>query len=314
MSAEDALSMHENYNMLALADLLLAREMNHVELMRKAHVIGTAVGLYLIRKSDPWPKKGSHAARGKRPPRTLGNSEVRDYSWPCILVFVDEWLEEGKIHWRDMVPDSLYLDGHRKVPVCVVCAPRQDTVESEVRNVVYPSSRIGGGFPVFARVQGREHIASIGCLVRDGHTVYALTNRHVTGAEGEVVFGRFGGQMLPIGVSSEKQLTRRPFTEVYAGWAGKETYLNLDIGLIRVNNLDCWTAQVYSIGTMGPMADLGVDNLSLRLIDCPVVAYGCGSGKMSGAIKALFYRYKSVGGFEYVSDFLIGARNDRQLV
>ena len=30
---------------------------------------------------------------------------------------------------------------------------------------------------------------------------------------------------------------------------------------------------------------------------------------MQGRIEALFYRYKSVGGFEYVSDFLIGPRD-----
>ena len=94
--------------------------------------------------------------------------------------------------------------------------------------------------------------------------------------------------------------------------AVKETYAHLDIGLIKVDDLNCWTADVYGIGTMGPIADLGMDNLSLRLIDCPVRAYGCGSGHMRGQIKALFYRYKSLGGFEYVSDFLIGPRAGRR--
>ena len=49
------------------------------------------------------------------------------------------------------------------------------------------------------------------------------------------------------------------------------------------------------------MADLGIDNLSLRLIDCPVRATAAVRA-MNGQIKALFYRYKSLGGFEYVSD------------
>ena len=176
----------------------------------------------------------------------------------------------------------------------------------------YPSFKIGGGFPVIADVQGREHVASIGCLVRDGHTVYALTNRHVTGPEGEIVYAQLAGEKARIGVSSSKQLTRLPFTEMYPGFAGKETYANLDIGLIRVDDLNGWTADVFGIGTMGPLADLGIDNLSLRLIDCPVRAYGCGSGPMSGRIKALFYRYKSLGGFDYVSDFLIGPRETNQ--
>jgi hypothetical protein len=306
---EAALSLHNEYSMLNLADLLLARERNHVELVRKAHVVGTAVGLYLIRKKEPWqppdPKE-----RVRWPPRTLGNSEVRDYSWPCILAFVDDWKEDAELSWEDRLPRAVYLDERRKVPVCVVLAPTVDRPEPSIRPVVFPSSTIGGGFPVIVVVQGREHIASIGCLVRDGHTVYALTNRHVTGPEGEPVFAQLGGERVRIGVSSSKQLTRQLFSKMYPEWAGKETYLNLDIGLIRIDDINRWTANVYGIGELGPMADLGADNLSLRLIDCPVRAYGCASGPMKGAIKALFYRYKSLGGFEYVSDFLVGPRGD----
>ncbi len=312
MEAGAFLSLHNEYNMLSLPDLLLAREKNHVELMRKAHVVGTAVGLYLIRKKDPWPKGNERLVRKSHPPRTLGNSEVRDYSWPAILVFVDQWKEPHDIGWRDMIPEAIYLDENRKVPVCVVYAPREEVIDTQVRNVVFPSSRIGGGYPVIAKVQGEEHIASIGCLARDGHTVYALTNRHVTGEANEPVYGRFGGVDMRIGVSAKQQLTRKPFSAVYSNWAGKNTFLNMDVGLIRVDDLNRWTAQIYGIGTAGPMADLGIDNLTLRIIDCPVRAYGCASGQLRGSIKALFYRYKSAGGFEYVSDFLIGARSENE--
>ncbi len=311
MKDPNPLSMHNEFNMLSLPDLLLAREKNHVELMRKENVVGTAVGLYLIRNTDPYPGRHPRQKPAKQAPRTLGNSGVRDYSWPCVLVFVDDWKEAGDLKHEDAIPRALYLEDGRKVPVCVVYAPRQDYVETELRNVLYPMARIGGGFPVIAQVQGREHIASIGCLVSDGHTVYALTNRHVTGPKGEPVYARIGGAPVRIGVSSGSQITRLPFTEVYPSWAGKDVFVNLDIGLIRVDCLERWTAQVYGAGTVGPMADLGIDNLTLRLIDCPVQGYGCGSGHMTGQIKALFYRYKSVGGFEYVSDFLIGSRSGR---
>ena len=302
------LDFHNEFNMLDLPDLLLARELNHVELMRRPNVVGTAVGLYLIRKHDPF----GTVPTGERPPRTLDNSEVRSYSWPCILVFVAVWKPLRELKFDERIPESLYLDGRRKVPVCVVHAPKEDVIETSMRGVVFPGSRIGGGFPMIADVQGREHVASVGCLVRDGHTVYAMTNRHVTGPEGEVAYAQLAGERVRIGVSSSKQLTRMLFPQLYPGLAGKETYVNLDIGLIRLDDLNDWTASVYGIGTMGPMADLGIDNLSLRLIDCPVRAYGCGSGPMRGAIKALFYRYKSLGGFEYVSDFLIGARRTGQ--
>jgi hypothetical protein len=82
--------------------------------------------------------------------------------------------------------------------------------------------------------------------VRDGHTVYALTNRHVTGPAGEPVYTRVAGETIRIGVSSAKQLARLPFTNLYPEFAGKQTYANLDVGLIRVDDLNGWTAEILT--------------------------------------------------------------------
>ena len=306
--ADDPQLLHHEFNMLGLADLLMAREKNHVELMRKKNVVGTAVGLYLIRRSDPWPPRIPPKKRGVR---TLGNSHVRPYSWPCVLVFVKKWADDHHLGPDDRVPRSLYLEDNRKVPVCVVEAPPVLLNQPNPRNVLFPSYRMGGGFPVIARVQEREHLASIGCLLTDGHTTYALTSRHVTGEPGEVVYTRLGGESVRIGVSSRKQLTRKLFSEVYPAWPVKKAYLHMDIGLIRLDDVSRWTAQVFGIGQMGEVAALGNDNISLRLIDAPVKAYGCASGLMKGAIKALFYRYAVSSDYDYVSDFLIGARDQR---
>jgi hypothetical protein len=49
---------------------------------------------------------------------------------------VNEWKTERELHWQDRVPRSLYLDEKRKVPVCVVYAPRQDMAETPIRPVV----------------------------------------------------------------------------------------------------------------------------------------------------------------------------------
>src|SRR5262249_39085672 len=127
----------------------------------------------------------------------------------------------------------------------------------------------------------------------------------------EVVHSKVGGEMILIGTASHKQLQREPFGKVYPEWSGKSVLLNLDVGLIQIDDLTRWTAQVFGVGMIGPLADLGTDNFSLGLIDAPVTGYGCATGLMKGAIKALFYRYNSIGGFEYVSDFLIGARGPR---
>jgi hypothetical protein len=193
-------------------------------------------------------------------------------------------------------------------------APRVETVtQLAPKELTFPKGEVAGGYPVTSTVQGSERHASIGCLVTDGHRVYALTNRHVAGRPGETLYVNDGGKKKQIGVSSEKQIGRIPFEKLYDTWPGKRIYVNLDVGLIEVDDQNFWNPSVYGVGALGPLADLSVYNLTLNLIGCPVRAHGAASGKLSGRIAALFYRYKSVGGFEYVADFLIGSRDTQPL-
>lgn len=290
-----------NFNALSVKDLLEARDLYHVHLMNKENVIATAIGRYRIRKN-------------KSEPRRIDNSQVLDYSWPCVLVFVDKWADEAdfgtksKYHPDQMVPRALYMPDGRVVPVCVIEAPRDENDPGPVANLSFPKNLIGGGYPILCDVQGEEHVATVGCLVTDGHSVYALTNRHVVGEAGEPVYSVVRGTKKLIGKSSPKQITKLLFPEVYDEWPGKNVFVNLDVGLIEVEDKNQWTAQIFGVGTMGRLADLSIDNISLKLIGCPVVGYGAASREMRGEIHALFYRFKSVGGFEYVADFLIGPR------
>ena len=174
-----------------MLDLLDAREQYHIHLMRHPKVVATAVGYYRIRHEDT-PPGVEPAVKGKGP-RTLTNSEVRSYSWPAILVFVETWIaaEEfgsGRTYDPDeIVPKTLYLSDGRRVPVCVIEAPR-DPVSPETPPVTRrPLNNIGSGHPVFIDVQGRDHVATIACIVTDGHKAYGLTNRHVTGEAGEML-------------------------------------------------------------------------------------------------------------------------------
>src|SRR5690349_14516163 len=104
-----------NFRSLSLRDLLEARDLYHFHLMNKANVVGTAIGLYLIRDDDK--------ASG---PRTLANSRVVAKSWPCVMVFVRKWLDERdfgfdkKAKASEMVPKTLFMPDGRAVPVCVV--------------------------------------------------------------------------------------------------------------------------------------------------------------------------------------------------
>jgi hypothetical protein len=296
------------YDQLSLRDLLDARDQYHIHLMRHANVVATAIGLYRIRTKDSWPTERGEGKIHGTYARTLANSQIRYYSWPAILVFVDRWVPEKDLKPGELVPKTLYLPDGRSVPVCVIEAPKEDKNEIRPLNTVFPVNNIGGGWPVIARNQGQDYAATIACLVSDGHTVYALTNRHVAGEAGEIIYSRLGGKEERIGVSSEKHLTRALFTTHYPGWPGRDVYVNLDVGLIDIDNLDRWTAEIRNVGQMGKMVDLSVHTISLALIGRDVRGTGAASGEMEGEIAALFYRYKTNGGFEYVADLLIGPR------
>jgi len=324
----DTLAIQQDFNQLNVKDLLEARDLYHVHLMHKQNVVATAIGRYLMRNTESSHGSGKIAGAGApksnsalkpRPPKTLANSSIQDSSWPCVLVFVSQWVDpssfgHGKGKWdpQNFVPPTIYMPDGRAVPVCVVLTELDQTDPGPVSELTFPSSLIGGGYPIVMNVQGQEHVASVGCLVTDGHLVYALTNRHVAGAPGERVFSILNGQRVEIGIASDKQLQRKPFQDVYSEWPGKNVYVNLDIGLVEVLDKTRWTAQIYGIGTMGNLADLSPENISLKLIDSKVRAFGCASGGMYGAICGLFYRYKAVGGFEYMADLLIGARNEKR--
>jgi hypothetical protein len=297
-----------NFANLSLNDLVTARDLFHVHLMRYPNVVATAIGRYRIRQGDSWPndKKKIHGTSARR----LDNSEVRPYSWPCILVFVDQWQDSKEFSSKpdQFVPGTIFMPDGKRVPICVIEAPKESKTEIEAQNIRFPLNNIGSGNPIIAEVQGQEYVATVGCLVSDGHKIFALTNRHVTGDAGEVVWSELNGVRERVGVSAAKQLTRQPFTSIYPNFAVENTFVNLDIGLIEVDDVSRWTTKVPGIGILGPMADFSGVNLTLSLVGCHVRGVGAATGEMLGEIQGLFYRYKTSGGFEYVADLFIGPR------
>ena len=220
------ISLSSPFAQLSLRDLLEARDRHHVDLMNHPNVVATALGRYRIRKADSWPTNTSLGKIHGTGVRTLENSEVRPYSWPAILVIVDEWTSNADLAKtpNGAVPKTLYLEDGRAVPVCVIEAAKELKNKVEAIKIQYPLNNIGGGNPVVAEVQGRQYAATIACLAGDGHKVYALTNRHVTGDPGEIVYSRLGGKLERIGVSASKQLTREEFKNLYPGWPGEGVY------------------------------------------------------------------------------------------
>ena len=318
----NVLRTKNNFRSLSVKDLLEARDNYHYHLLNKPNVVGTAIGLYLIRKTENEPPaRPSDSARKDAAPqkpkgaRTFANSEVRTYSWPCILVLVDNWEDDtafaaGKrLAPQDMVPKTLYLPDGRMVPVCVVKVDRTTSDRVTMPDARWPHSRFGPGMPIVVEHQGVERRATAGCLVTDGHTTYALTSRHASGATGQLVRTIAGGERVPIGTASDKQLTRLPFEVVYNEYVSRRAYVNMDAGLVELEDLTDWTTRTYGLGPTGAVADLNAMNITLRLIDEPVLTSGAASGRLEGRIKGLFYRYRSVGGYDYVSDFLIAPRD-----
>lgn len=301
---ESYLEEGKSYSALSINDLLEARDAYHVFLTRKKNVIGTAVGKYRFRKKNVSVSEA----------KSLENTEVRSYSWPCILVFVDEWIashsfgqEKGET-LDNYLPRRLYLKDGREIPVCVLKVEWQRKPSEPIASMRFPGSLIGGGYPICTRVQGEERWATMGCLVSDGRLTYALTNSHVIGKGGESVFTYKNAKEVELGIASEKRLLKQSFTEVYENLPGTHTMVNLDIGLIELDNLHNVTSQIYGVGEVRGILDVNHDTLSLKLVGCPVIGYGSASGIMQGEIIALFYRYTCLGGYDYVADYLVGPR------
>ncbi len=311
------LSASHDFHALTITDLLEARDAYHRHLTHLDNVVGTAIGLYLIREGDPDIDDPEGTLPGpSNDIRTLFNSDVRHWSSPCVLVFVDKWQkpDDLKPHPEQFVPPRLYLPDDRVVPTCVVFAPRAADIDQHMDDIIFSPDLLGGGYPILSHVQGDSRIGSVGCLVTDGHSVFALTNRHVAGPDGQESFTIVDGQRHRVGEAVSPSLRQIPLVDAYPAWPGFRTHVNLDAGLIRVDELSNWTSQVFGIGEVGELFHADADALSLNFINRNVRAFGAVSGLLKGVIKGLFYRYRSLAGFDFVTDFLIGPRPGAQTV
>lgn len=309
------MTIEDRFATLSLRDLLEAREAYHVHLLRQRNVVATAIGRYLLRDEEDQP--GSFAERletppGEKEPRRLERVRVTDRSWPCVIVFVDRWMRADEIRAApdEMVPRRLYLPDGRVVPTCVVWTPPVEAPRGAdaVQHLSFPSRLLGGGTVCLSELQGRERVGSIGCLVSDGVTTYALTNRHVAGVPGTELHTRIDGATVPIGRSADRSARRLPFEQVYPGLPGGRMEVAIDAGLVAVDDVTDWTTQVFGVGALTEMRDLGPEALTLELIGMPVRAYGAASGALSGQLLALFHRFTARSGVEYVADAVVAPR------
>jgi hypothetical protein len=87
-----------DYSSLSAPDLLQARDLYHVHLANLENVVATAIGRYRIRYNDPdYQSPYGNEDYEDPTPRRLYNSGVRKWSWPCVLVFVSNWVSQEAI-------------------------------------------------------------------------------------------------------------------------------------------------------------------------------------------------------------------------
>ena len=299
-----------------MRDLLDARDAYHVHLSSLANVVATAIGRYLIHERDWYAENPPDRPRPDnvkriQEPRTLANSVVRPWSWPAVLVFVREW-EPPQELGPQIVPRTLYLPDGRLIPTCVVQATLDESPPPPAPGPAQVSNLLGGGYACLRNHQGEQSAGTFGCLVRRGGSYYALTNRHVAGGESEEVSAVIRGETIVVGKTSNIAVDRLLMSAVFPDWAGARTYLTLDAGLVRVENVRDWTSQAFGIGELGEVFDATSQTVTLDLIGCPMRAFGGSSGVAEGEIRALFFRYQSLGGFDYATDLLIGPRRDQK--
>jgi hypothetical protein len=306
-----------DFSALSLKELIEAREAYHVQLANLPNVIGTAVGRYLIRADDPRAEDPRASPPQNKPPRTIDNVTIKSWSWPAVLVFVDTWQEIGEFHTNpeDYIPPRLSLPDGRSAPTCVVAAPSLPRYERTIEQPNFARDRIAVGNAILRDAQAQERIGTISCLATDGADVFALTSAHVVGNEGRDIFGidELGHR---IQVATEASAIRKaiPFAEAYPGWPGTRMYLNVDVGMVRVTDVSEWNARLLDGRRIGPVLNLSIDTLNLDLVGCPLKGYGAASREMTGQVTALFYRYRSMGGADYVADIMIGPRKVAETV
>jgi len=303
-----------DFGSLSLLDLVRARDIFHAQLANLPNVLGTAIGRYLIRCDDPRLKDPTAKAAAHPGERHIDYVAIAKWSWPCVIVFVEKWQETGAFKDKPeaYIPPRLYLPGdNRPVPTCVVAAPSLPRSERTIEQPNFATGQIPAGTAIMRDSQEQERIGTVACLVSDGADIYALTSGHViAGKEDEELFGIDDiGHRRQVAHSTVAVQRTVPFAEAYPEWPGVRTYLNADVGMARITDVADWTARLVDGRRMGPVINLNVDTLNLDLIGCPVVGYGAASGQIKGLVTALFYRYRSIGGTDYIADIMIGPRS-----
>ena len=308
-------------NSLSVRDLLEAREHYHVHIANLPTVIGTAVGRYRIRLADPnFEDPDAERTGADLGPRTLKNSDFRPWSWPCVLVFVNEWLDKATLSRQPelTVPPVLYLPDGRQVRTCPVLVQRRENNLPPADTAVYAADKFGPNFQLYVADQRSTRMGVASAIVEDGACAFALTSRHlISGTAAETpVYALPRGKHCNVGQVTTRSVDAVPLDEVYPGFglAGRVSKLTLDAALVKLDDIASATSQYLGVGRMGQPIDISADKMSLNLIGCPLFTELPGGIRVEGKVHGLFYRHATVGGVDSLTEFLVGPRRNDESV
>ena len=319
MTADDILGVERNFASLSTRDLLEARDLYHWHLIHKVNVVGTAIGLYRIRNDDPWPDENrqiAHQTRAAEGRTAEAGAHVRELRDPRLLLALrprlgrhwqkpTDFARRGTLAADQAIPKTLYMPDGRMVPVCVVKVTRSAPDPRRIPGLAVAEGRDRRRFPARQQTQGSDRVASVGSLVTDGHTVYALHEPARGRPDGSSVSAIREGRRSRSGAPTGGSSPGSPSPTSTSTSRADERSSPSTPGLVEVTDVDEWTSQTYGSAHRRDLADLSERNIGMRLINAEVRAFGAASGQLHGRIAALFYRHRSIGGYDDITDFLI---------
>jgi hypothetical protein len=238
---------------------------------------------------------------------------------PCIIVFVPKKIPESSLPQAQIVPkeleapvggDSVYCrtdvvrGGKADVPSD---PPPLDAHNVEIVKELRGGARgLVGGVQIGAYdVSGRGYVGTAGCAVVEANgSVGLLTNQHVAGAPGRIIFHPEPGRDR-IGITS-KVLEVVTDERHYGGLIDEtDALIRVDCGVVRLDK-DAESAArpgLYELGELGEV--MPIDTGTMDVIGAEVVSVGRTRGLQRGMVAAYAYEWSDEERWSVYTDLLI---------
>src|SRR5262249_17978661 len=160
---------------------------------------------------------------------------------------------ENKSAGANAIPRSLYLPDGRIIPTCVIQAKPDERLPGPSLGPFNTSLLLGVGYSCFRNHQVIHSFGPFACLPYQSASSYPLTDRCVGRGAGEGVRGVVRSSCQPLGASGGVPCVRPLMSSVFPRYPAADVYLPLESGLLRIGDINDWSAQVFGIGEIGEL-------------------------------------------------------------